>query len=87
MDEYFIQVSVIFIFFLLKFEMKLVYYFRKKILKCIFNYFIFLIFQGGYVEFFKDLDDFWYGNVYLKKWFRIFKVIVFYFSDGILQVQ
>jgi hypothetical protein len=45
------------------------------------------VFQGGRVELSKDSDDAWYGNVYLKKWFRTSKAIVLYLSDGTLQVQ
>lgn len=43
--------------------------------------------QGGHVELSKDSDDSWYGNVYLKKWFRTSKAIVLYLSDGTLQVN
>ncbi|KAK3089007.1 hypothetical protein FSP39_000092 [Pinctada imbricata] len=43
--------------------------------------------QGGNVEVSKDSDDSWYGNIYLKKWFRTAKAIVLYLSDGTLQVN
>lgn len=73
--------------YLSKSEMKLVYHFRNKTLKCTYNYSISLTSQGGHVELSKDSDDSWYGNVYLKKWFRTSKAIVLYLSDGTLQVQ
>lgn len=86
MDEHLIQVSAM--FFLKKWN-EFSVSFQEQTLKCTCTdgNSISLTFQGGRVELSKDSDDSWYGNVYLKKWFRTSKAIVLYLSDGTLQVQ
>ena len=50
--------------------------------------FVYVLFsKGGNLEMSKDVDENWYGNIFLKKWFRTSKAIVLYLNDGTLQVR
>lgn len=89
MDEHLIQVSIWRNDYRINLPCFWIFIVTSMIIHPLYSFFniIFLVLQGGHVELSKDSDDSWYGNIYLKKWFRTSKAIVLYLSDGTLQVQ